>query len=191
MATSVTVSATDAMTAAQYNNLRTDVLTTHIHDGTDGNADLGGTVGMNILKLGTKNVKRKTADETVNNSTTLQNDDHLLGWTMDANGVYAVIGCLLVDSGATPDIKFQWTLPASAVGYTVVVDNGGSEQATHAAAGVITTAGAGTIQAVPISGVFIIAGTSGTATLQWAQNTADASDTKLRTGSWIAVIKLA
>jgi hypothetical protein len=43
MATSSAVSAGDLATADQYNNLRTDVLSTHDHDGTDGTATLAAT----------------------------------------------------------------------------------------------------------------------------------------------------
>ena len=43
MATSIAVSQGDLATASQYNDLRTDVLSTHNHDGTDGNATLAPT----------------------------------------------------------------------------------------------------------------------------------------------------
>ena len=43
MASSSAVSAGDLATADQYNNLRTDVLSTHDHDGTDGTATLAAT----------------------------------------------------------------------------------------------------------------------------------------------------
>jgi hypothetical protein len=43
MATSSAVSAGDLATADQYNNLRTDVLATHDHDGTDGSATISAT----------------------------------------------------------------------------------------------------------------------------------------------------
>ena len=43
MATSSAVSAGQLATATQYNNLRTDVLSTHTHDGTDGNATVSAT----------------------------------------------------------------------------------------------------------------------------------------------------
>ena len=50
MPTSSTVSSTDAATAAQYNNLRTDVLTTHTHDGTEGSAALGGAIAAGLTQ---------------------------------------------------------------------------------------------------------------------------------------------
>jgi len=43
MATSSAVSAGQLATATQYNNLRTDVLSTHTHDGTDGSATVSAT----------------------------------------------------------------------------------------------------------------------------------------------------
>ncbi len=51
MATSSAVSQGDLAAASQYNNLRTDVLSTHIHDGTDGNAALGGGVGAGLSQV--------------------------------------------------------------------------------------------------------------------------------------------
>ena len=51
MATSSAVVSGDLATATNYNNLRTDVLTTHVHDGSDGSGGLGGNVGTGMSKV--------------------------------------------------------------------------------------------------------------------------------------------
>ena len=52
----------------------------------------------------------KTADETVNNSTTLQDDDHI-SLSVLANEVWAFHMVLHSSSDATPDIKVGWSVP--------------------------------------------------------------------------------
>jgi hypothetical protein len=130
----------------------------------------------------------KTADETVNNSSTLQNDNHLT-FPIAANKNYAVWGSLLGISGTTPDFKVQWAMPGSSTfDYNMAVQtnagNGAVQWATEAAAHLVD--GATANKAYLFTGVMIADGSGGTVTLQWAQNTADSSDTKLLTGSWLA-----
>src|SRR4030042_1672706 len=58
-------------------------------------------------------IVRKTADETVNNSIALQNDDHLL-FAIGANEVWDVTLMLLVTTpSVTPFFKIGWSYPAS------------------------------------------------------------------------------
>ena len=147
---------------------------------------------------------RKTADETVNNSAALQNDDHLF-FSVDVNEVWFIQAWLMCDGGSTPDIKFGWTVPASA---TITWGWIGSDYATSTLAGWGPNAGAGvalattgsltaqltaasTIQGVSFAGIAAIAGTAGTVQLQWAQATANASDTKIRTNSCLVGCRLA
>lgn len=56
------------------------------------------------VATGSAVIARKTADEVVNNSATLQNDDHLL-LALAANEVWEVEINLWYDSGTTPDLK--------------------------------------------------------------------------------------
>src|SRR5262245_10037005 len=81
----------ETLTAANFN--------THIRD--------------NENVLGPIYRKMKAADETVNNSSVLQNDDDFL-FSVLANEKYAVQLVLNVNSGATPDWKANWTKPAGA-----------------------------------------------------------------------------
>lgn len=137
---------------------------------------------------------RKTADETVNNSDTLQDDDHLV-LALVANKTYVVRGLLFADSGTTPDIKIAFTKPASSTYYWTTsqpvssvatlpaTQSGGVRRTTDSQ--VLGTVGAGTAVAVQLAGIIRTAGTAGNLTLQWAQNTVDASDTKMLADSWI------
>lgn len=147
---------------------------------------------------------RKSVDETVNNSAALQNDDHLF-FSVAANEVWFVQAWLVIDSGATPDIKFGWTLPAAATMRWGFI---GGDQATgtvpgwHWSAGVgtvlattgtLTQAGSGAGSAIgtAFAGIAAIGGTAGTVQLQWAQNTANVSDTKVLMNSALVGCRLA
>lgn len=128
----------------------------------------------------------KTADETVNNSAALQNDD-ALAWAVAGSATYAFRLYLVYSSGTTPDLKFTFTGPASfTMSYTVTgFDTSGSfafgnistESSTP------TLGGTGGNVAALITGRVVTAATAGTLQLQWAQNTANGSDTIVRAGS--------
>ena len=143
---------------------------------------------------------RKTADETVNNSTTLQNDDHLV-FPLFSNGVYD-FECRLITSATstTPDFQAQFSVPSGAT------MNWGSDMFGHTTAAnqvyywapTITTAtpnvlftqtgnpfwgsNNGTTGSI-FSGQIYTSSTAGNVTLQWAQGVANASDSKFLTNS--------
>lgn len=138
---------------------------------------------------------RKTADETVNNSTALQNDDHLLV-ALPTAGTFGFQMVLFYDSSTTADFKAAFTMPAGA---TMLW--GGVGPATTAGSSVgdgqfLTTtvsgtaipyggAGTGTTNTLMlvVNGEITMGGTSGNLQLQWAQNTLDATNTVVRTRS--------
>ena len=130
----------------------------------------------------------KAADETVNNSDTLQDDDDLL-FPVGASQTWAFTLWLYVTSGTTPDLKVAIIVPASTTGGAIVVDEiqtlwiglGGSGGAV---------AGQGGARAIVIQGMAKIT-TAGNVKLQWAQNTADASDTKILAGSSLIAWRIA
>jgi hypothetical protein len=138
-------------------------------------------------------VARKTATETVNNSAAMQNDDELL-WAVAANTLYRFELHLFYISDATPDFKFQFTVPAGAVmrwGY-MAVDTalafkhpGYQNEATVGVAG-----GDGTDRYIIINGIVATVGTAGTLRLQWAQNTANASNTSVKDNSFGALYQI-
>lgn len=133
----------------------------------------------------------KSADETVNNSTTLQNDDHLI-LPVGANEVWAFTLCLLFRSGTTPDLKYAFTAPSGATVQflsTIYFDSIGDGASTTVA----TIPGNGTTVTVvdTATGVITASNTAGNMTLQWAQNVQNSSDTKVLAGSYIIAHKLA
>ncbi len=139
----------------------------------------------------------KTADEVVNNSTTLQNDDHLL-FAVAANEIWAFKIFLNMLSGTTPDFKVALTVPSGAVlraaifsktgasayldyllssGAAASVDGNGVTEGTHN-------------ELVLIEGYIINDSTAGNLQLQWAQNAANVSDTTVKKGSYLVAHKL-
>lgn len=138
-------------------------------------------------------IVRKTADETVNNSNVLQNDDELK-LAVGIGEAWAVDLYLYFNSGATPDIKIDFTGPAGAVfRYTVAYkDTGDSNSITMVGSiGSALAFGGPTGSAVVhVSGIYIGAAAAGTLQLQWAQNTADASNTKMQKNSCIIAHRL-
>lgn len=142
--------------------------------------------GTNWLALG-EGVILKAADETVNNSTTLQNDDHF-AFPIDANAKWFFQLILdVVGVSVNADLKLDWSLPASAT-YK-------AQRGTQAAGDVASATPTALATAAFASGLlngenmiqvlgWITAGASaGTATLQWAQNTLTAENVVVKAGS--------
>lgn len=148
----------------------------------------------------------KSADETVNNSSTLQNDD-ALSFSVSANKSYRVqIGLIFeIASGAgSDDFKIGWSYPASTTAYWGTV---GKDVSSSDGLSAVTTTGTTVnnqgISATPAYGttglttfmvifdaLFIVGSTAGTITLQWAQNVAGPRNLKVKAGSWLTYIQL-
>jgi len=143
----------------------------------------------------------KTADETVNNSNTLQNDDDLL-FAIGTVGTWAFRIVLFYHGNAAQDIKFAITVPAAAtlcwsmgaglwqindiwVSSNVIITSG-SGVATHTIA-----AGEGSARACVLNGWVKSGGTAGNVQLQWAQLTAAANDTIVMEESYLIAHQLA
>lgn len=149
----------------------------------------------------------KTADETVNASTTLQDDDHLV-YPVAANTTYFFrLQLLLSSASATPDFKVGWTVPAAGAmfwGEKITITSAASIQAmwnstitqasvpdtlliesdTRIIAGAIATTGA------YFEGFVRNGANSGNLQLQWAQQTSNASDSKVLKHSFLEIIKI-
>lgn len=135
---------------------------------------------------------RKTADETVNNSTTLQNDDHLLV-SVAANAVYDFKLILHYNSGTTPDLKVGWSVPSGTTmvwgGYIADTTGAVTSVAALTQTSVQAIGGSGSNIYQFFSGVVVTSTTAGTLQLQWAQNTLTASDSKILAGSELTLIR--
>ena len=146
--------------------------------------DNSASVSKKVLlrNLSSNIIAFKTADETVNNSTTLQDDDHLL-FAMAANTTYLVdVNLLLSAANATPDFKFKWTFPTSCTIFWET--SGGNSWDT---VGVVLKDQTDEIlknAAIGTNGVLFRAfvrnsSNAGNLQLQWAQNSAHVSDCKV------------
>lgn len=137
----------------------------------------------------------KAADETVNNSTSYQDDDELILPVL-ANEQWFIICAVRSISSNTADIKLQWTLPAGAVwrgdrrfwNESSVAQNHPHLDLTSgtAMAGQVSASFSG----VHYIGILTVAGTAGDVALQWAQNTLEASNTVVKASSCILAWKL-
>lgn len=133
----------------------------------------------------------KTADETVNNSNTLQDDDEL-NTSVSANETLLVEAFLLVDFKSASDLKIAWSAPALCTGYhpaisATDVNANGAENHNVASTRLGTTS---QLSLITDDCLFINGANAGTVKLQWAQNTAVAEDTIVKAGSLLRVTRL-
>lgn len=139
-------------------------------------------------------VKVKTADETVNNSTTIQDDDHLTGFTLEAGAYYPFEGVFIAENTTTAGLKLNLTFTdVPQIVFMRAVESfdgsGTDESATslNVTDGQVALAGgSATASFVQVTGILQAnASTGGTMKLQWAQNVATVQDTKLRKGTYL------
>lgn len=154
--------------------------------------------GTGVANFGTI-IKRKTADESVTNSTALQDDDHLtfpIGANEEWVAEYSIdCGAALTSTG----IRIGVTVPAGA-SLDVIMDPGssflgGSSTVRTSVSGTAIVAGA-TQATLPDpclmrAYAWILNGvTSGNVTLQWAQHTLSASPLTFRKGSHMQATRI-
>lgn len=144
-----------------------------------------GVTGTNLSSI---EVVRKTSDETVNNSSTLQDDDELLA-SLAANETVSFQCIIHYISGTTPDFKLAFTVPTSATlrwglaGSKFVSGSSSASNTISSSGGDETVDGTAGNNSLLPSGVVVNSTNAGDLTLQWAQATANASDTKVLTNS--------
>lgn len=154
-------------------------------------------VQAEVATIEAQTTKYKTADETVNNSGTLQDDDHLTGFTLDTGAVYKVEGFIVMTSPDAADWKANLSFTNTPVDYWLGM-NGMSTAGAHAgdltgpsqADVFLDTATASTSGAELIGFIRANASTGGTVKLQWAQLNATVGDTILKAGSWMTLTKI-
>lgn len=136
---------------------------------------------------------RKPADETVNNSTTLQNDDHM-ALSVAANMTYEFKMCVFHNSSTVADLKYDFTFPTGLTmkyGLDAAAAGGGIDNFVLIQTSVPVIGGVGADRAGFLSGTVITFTTAGTLQLRWAQNTAEVSDTKVLAGSYMRLTAVA
>lgn len=142
-------------------------------------------------------VKYKTATETVSNSTTLQDDDHLASWTLAAGGVYHILGVLKCSFKVASDIKLLLTntnAPSSiSLTYRLIGATNTSEtfSTSNSSASSLTGAGSDEEVIILIEGIVVAHASGSTMKLQWAQNAAVVENTVLGIGSFIMATRMA
>src|SRR5581483_6501503 len=145
---------------------------------------------------------RKSANETVNTSAALQNDDQLV-LSVLASSKYILDAYIIYDTNTTADFRCSWVGPSGAtLAWTVT----GLATASTAVSGsiimavaaigdggvqVIGGAGSGTQVAARITGLLTVSTTAGTLQFRWAQGTSDASDTIVVADSYMRLVKVA
>jgi hypothetical protein len=143
---------------------------------------------------GGSQTKVKTANETVNNSDTLQDDDDLNSFILNPNIYYKIEGYLIGIADASADLKLALTFTQTpgAFGVTVMSTTPGGTQSFD----YTSTGGDGLVIATQTGadqGIIVKGGLRSHATLpsamklQWSQNAADASDATLFKGSWLEI----
>ncbi len=145
---------------------------------------------------------RKSANETVNTSAALQNDDELV-LTVVASAKYILEAYIIYDTNTTADFKCAWVGPTSAtLAWTVTglatAATGVSGSIIMAVAAIadggaqsIGGAGSGTQVAARITGLLTVSTTAGTLQFRWAQGTSDASDTIVIANSYMRLTRVA
>ena len=147
------------------------------------------------------------SEQTVNNTATLTTLTDFT-YALVANATYVAEFVLIYLSGTTPDVKFKWDI-SSVSGCTIewgqtgasainaAAPSGGAAITTynsmHDVSQTMALAGQGTGAdnkvVVPVFATIHNSTTAGNLNLQWAQNTADASDTKLLVGSYMKITR--
>jgi hypothetical protein len=182
---------------------------------TTSNLTVGGTLAvtgnmsvsgnMSVTGIGARSYVRKTADESVTSSTTLQNDNELL-LAVAANCTYVFrVWIMATDAtDANGDIKFAFTFPTGAVchfsgkGPHTLLASGafgdGEYIARNTATSGSTVASYGlttSVIGIELTGLLIVSSTAGNLQLQWAQNSSDANATTVQAGSFMTLERVA
>lgn len=129
----------------------------------------------------------KAANEDVNNSSTLQNDDDF-SFAVLANEVWSLHMAIQATFRLTSDFKFDWSVPSGAA-MRISSRLYRADTLEDAIIGDIGdhpfVLGTTTEYLLVINGVIVIGGTAGTAQFQWAQRTAAIENTTLRRESYM------
>lgn len=138
----------------------------------------------------------KTADESLDQDTTYQDDDHLAGFTVEAAAWYAITGFLDVATHTTPDFKAQLSFSQTPQDGNWMASGTGSsanfsgDHSIGITAELSITAPSSEVGLAVFGVVLGHASANGTLTLQWAQRTSSVNTTGLNAGSWMQLEKL-
>lgn len=132
----------------------------------------------------------KSVDEMVNNSATLQDDDEL-ALPVAADEVWSFELILFFKSSATADLKIGWSVPAGASMLWQELDALSVAALIESGTLLVDGLGASTTAITVIRGVIVVGSAGGFVQLQWAQNSAEVSDTVIEANSHLIGTRLA
>lgn len=138
------------------------------------------------LNRGVPNHVRAAADTTVNNSATLVNATGVVQ-AVEASTYYRWSLLLLYSTGTTPDLKVAWTVPTGSTGRWGLA-GASAGVAAYGAANTLFLDGASTLAV--LEGVLVTSSTAGNLQLQFAQNTANASNSIVQTHSILSLYRI-
>lgn len=146
---------------------------------------------------------RKTADESVTSSTTLQNDDHLV-YTISAAGTYLVDLYLFGTSAANAagDLNVGFSFPAGTLHFAATglgLTLGSGNDGTVTPPGLLSATSGTSVLGLGLSTstlfirvyAILIATGAGTLQFMWCQNSSNASASTLKSGSYMTVKQVA
>ena len=149
-----------------------------------------------------RSMKYQKTDLTRNNTTTYLDSTDLVLPVL-ANAAYTFESCMFYDSSTTADVKIRLTLPASSAALVApwsastantttanAINQQGAAPVSNVLEWTANGVGTGTIMSIRPVGWINIAGTAGNLVIGFAQNTASAVNTLLKTGSWFAVTRV-
>jgi hypothetical protein len=145
----------------------------------------------------------KTSNETVNNSSTLQNDNELL-FAAEANATYLVeVHLMLTATSVNADWKMSWSLPSgtfywghdgnSAEGpgpYWSPRSTASGSGAALVSTSIVSGGGTLTPMGAHFTAIIVIGGSGGTVNFQWAQDVATAENNTILAGSCLRAFKV-
>jgi hypothetical protein len=144
-------------------------------------------------------IKVKTATTSKNTDITLADDPHLAGWSLTASKHYAIEAYLMYDQ-SVGDIKFKFDFSQTPVVVTHQLTAWASDEAgtqyNDTQISVENTVSITTMVDGEFVGLNISAGfqanasIGGTLDFQWAQDTSDGNNTRVKQSSWMRITQL-
>lgn len=150
----------------------------------------GLTVGTDLSVGGIGKVlyARKTADESVTSSTTLQDDNHMTLAVVASASYWLDLSIFWTSTSATPGIKIGWSAPSGAT-MTWGSPNAGA-MITIAQTDSWSTV-ASEIDASHYEAILQTAGNAGNIVVQWAQDVSNGTATTVKAGSVLSLLRVA
>jgi hypothetical protein len=147
---------------------------------------IGTTVNGVLSCATTPVVIRKSADESVRSSTTLQDDDALT-FAIGANETWAFSFYILGNGHTNPDFNFAVTAPAGSTCAYMVNGEETAQSSGHTTCGERSEKINGESATVPyfVHGTVVSGSTTGSVTLQWSQDGSSSNAVTVQAGSFL------